>query len=122
MQKPKCCIGSIRDNIFFDSHGYYRKNCQFSFTENFGDIRDRWNGFSSLAGLDTKIWGPQQKPSAMTYASLLLYGNNSHAEDTIAKYRGGEHDAQKLFWTELWIHKQHTKRKVRLTSSLFIEK
>ena len=30
--------------------------------------------------------------------------------------------ASKLFWTELWIHKPHTKRKVRLTSSLFIEK
>ena len=106
----------------------------------------------------------------MKSASLLFYGNNSQAEDTIAKYRGGEHDApnplqlplwagpgglmypygpddpdylsiyqvgfkgclqcgqvghynraqcplkndnkvSKLFWTELWIHKPHTKRK-----------
>ena len=123
----------------------------------------------------------EQKPASMTSASLLLYGNNSQAEDTIANYRGGEQyapkplqlplragpeglmypydpddpdylsiyqvgfkgcfrcgqvghydraqfplnndlKASKLFWTELGIHKPHTKRKVRLTSSLFIEK
>ena len=37
--------------------------------------------------------GEEQKPAARTSASLLLYGNNSQAEDTIAKYRGGEQDA-----------------------------
>ena len=36
--------------------------------------------------------GKEQKPAAMTSASLLLYGNNSQAEDTIAKYRGREQD------------------------------
>ena len=37
--------------------------------------------------------GEENKPAAMTSASLLLYGNNSQAEETIAKYRGGEQDA-----------------------------
>ena len=34
--------------------------------------------------------GEEQKPEAMTSASLLSYGNNSQAEETIDKYRGGE--------------------------------
>ena len=121
--------------------------------------------------------GEEQKPAAMTSASLLSYGNNSQVEDIIAKYRGGEQDApnplqlplragpgglmypydpddtnylsiyqvglkgcfqcgqvghydraqyplkndrkaSKLFWMELWIHKPHTERKVRLKLSL----
>ena len=33
----------------------------------------------------------------MTSASLLSYGNNSQAEYTIAKYRGGEQDAPNHF-------------------------
>ena len=35
----------------------------------------------------------EQKPAAMTSASLMSYGNISQAQETISKYRGGEQDA-----------------------------
>ena len=124
----------------------------------------RKNNCSSIYAYSSK----EQKPDARTSALLLLYNNNSQAEETIAKYRGGEQDApnplqlplragpgglmfpynlddpeylsidqvgfrgyfqcgltghydrkecpskhKNLFWKELWIHKPHTKRKVR---------